>query len=129
MVSFHPTWTQGSRDGLRPPSSGVRLRPLFRIFSRPTSEFVLEADDKAPSAVRFRPLSKFFCPNPSLRRTERVRPSSASVLFGRYFIGPWSASVLEADVSEEKLPPRVLHRPASASVPGRPSPSRDPCFK
>ena len=66
---------------------------------------------------------------PSLRRTERVRPSSASVLFGRYFIGPWSASVLEADVSEEKLPSRVLHRPASASVPGRPSPSRDPWFE
>ena len=36
--------TQGSRDGLRPPSSGVRLRPLFRNFARPTSEFVLEAD-------------------------------------------------------------------------------------
>ena len=51
---------QGSRDGLGPPSSGVRLRPLFRKFSRPTSEFVLEADDRAPSAVRFRPLSKFF---------------------------------------------------------------------
>ena len=26
---------QGSRDGLRPPSSGVRLRPLFdRLFGR-----------------------------------------------------------------------------------------------
>ena len=51
---------QGSRDGLRPPLSGVRLRPLFRNFPRPTSEFVLEADDRAPSAVRFRPLSNFF---------------------------------------------------------------------
>ena len=63
----------------------------------------------------------------SLRRTQRVRPASASVLFGRYFIGPWSASVLEADVSEKKLPSRVLYRPWSASVPGRPSPSRDLC--
>ena len=44
---------QGSRDGLGPPSSGVRLRPLFRNFPRPTSEFVLEADDRAPSAFNF----------------------------------------------------------------------------
>ena len=38
----------------RPPPSA------FWKFPRPTSEFVLEADDRAPSAVRFRPLSKFF---------------------------------------------------------------------
>ena len=39
---------QGSWDGLGPPSSGVRLRPLFRNFSRPTSEFVLESPSRDP---------------------------------------------------------------------------------
>ena len=61
----------------------------------------------APESVRFFEILTVLRPN----------DSSASVLFGRYFIGPWSASVLEADVSEEKLPSQVLHHPASASVP------------
>ena len=83
----------------------------------------------ASESVRFFEILTVLRPNPSLRRTERVRHLSASVLFGRYFIGPWSASVLEADVSEKKLPSRVLYRPASASVPGQSSPSRNPCHR
>ena len=61
-----------------------------------------------------------------LEADELPRPASASVRFGRKLIGPPSASVLEADGVEKNLPSVVLHRPASASVPGRPSPSRDP---
>ena len=94
---------QGSRDGLRPPSSGVRLRPLSKNIARPPSKSVLEAD-------------------------ELPRPASASVRLRQKVVGPPSAFVLEADGVEESLPSVVLHRPASASVPGRSSPSRDPWY-
>ena len=74
---------QGSRDGLRPPSSGVRLRPLSKkfdcppsasvrlgkMFERPRSESVLEADGEGASVVRTRPVS-----------WNLIRPPSESVL-------------------------------------------------
>ena len=68
------------------------------------------------------------CPNPSLRRTKTIRSSSASVRFLEILTGPPSKSVLEADgkgssasileedVFEEKLPSRVLHRPVYIRV-------------
>ena len=87
---FDPYWTGLTRAR---GTDFVRLRP-------------------ASASVRFLRNLPVRRPNPSLKRTNEVRPPSASVL--------------EADGVEENLPSVVLHRPASASVLGRPSPSRDP---
>ena len=52
---------------------------------------------RRPPPSAFLEISAIRLPNPSLRRTEWVRPPSASVRLGKFFKRPLSESVLEAD--------------------------------
>ena len=102
----------------------MKIENLFLSQSRPRGG---RNPRPASASVRFE--QKFIGP-PSksvLEADELPRPASASVRLRQKVVGPPSAFVLEADGVEESLPSVVLHRPASASVPGRPSSSRDPC--
>ena len=101
----------------------MKIENLFLSQSRPRGG---RNPRPASASVRFE--QKFIGP-PSksvLEADELPRPASASVRLRQKVVGPPSASVLEADGVEENLPSVVFHRPASASVLGRPSPSRDP---
>ena len=99
----------------------MKMENLFLSQSRPRG-----GPNPRPASASVRFEQKFIGP-PSksvLEADELPRPASASVRLRQKVVGPPSAFVLEADGVEEKLPSGVLHRPASASVPGRPSPSR-----
>ena len=103
----------------------MKIENLFLSQSRPRGG---RNPRPASASVCFQ--QKFIGP-PSksvLEADELPRPASASVRLRQKVVGPPSAFVLEADGVEESLPSVVLHRPASASVPGRPSSSRDPCL-
>ena len=108
LIALLNALEQGSRDGLRPPSSGVRLRPLSKKFACPPSESVLEADEWGASAVRFRPPGKNVWAS-----AVRIRPWG-----GRrgYVRRPHPSGFMEFDPSAVRIRPLETVRIGQASV-------------